>query len=261
MRPETQAARHASPEPVASPALDRHDAPQPPKTHKRVRRYEISYLDEKGNQGDFSVHARALTSVENAFAAFAHNAVIYTRRGYLAVEDVWPGDEVRLPNGDFETLLWRGKITLAANIDAETHETLKLTRFTADALGLDRPDSDILLGPAARLLHRAQGIRKITGAGAAYIPASDFVDGNTILSLVPTRPTPVFQLGFARQCGIMVGGLEFETLHPGTPFELGLRGDGLRQYLSFFPHKRSFEDFGLPRYAHLRLSDLDLIRD
>lgn len=235
--------------PAAAPA------PQLPAT----RKYEISYLSPDGQHGDLTVRARALRSVENAFAAFGHNAVIHTQRGMLAVEDVWPGDEVRMADGQLETLLWRGKITLSADPMSDDAKQLKLTRFTADAFGMHRPDSDLVLGPAARLLHRANGIRKLVGDDVAFFPASDFVDGNTVLSLIPPHPMAVYQLGFARQCSIMVGGLEFETLNPGTPFELGLRGAALKQYLSLFPHKQSFEDFGLPSHPRLRLSDLELL--
>lgn len=240
---------HDAQTPHAAPA-----APQP-----LTRKYDISYLMPDGQQGDFTVRARALRSVENAFAAFGHNAVVQTQRGHLAIEDVWPGDEVRLPDGRYETLMWRGKITLSANPEEDGEETIKLTRFTTDAFGMNRPENDLVLGPAARVLHRASGIRRLTNDDAAFIPAADFVDGNTVVSLVPSRPTPVYQLGFAIPCSILVGGVEFETLNPGTPFDLGLRGAALKQYLSLFPHKKSFEDFGLPIHPRLRLSDLELL--
>lgn len=218
------------------------------------RKYEVMYLDAKGRFNEFSTVARAAPAFEDAFAALGHNAIVQTRSGFIAVEDVYPGDEVRLIDGSYETLLWRGRVTLGNNT-----KTADMTRITGDALGFNRPTQDLLLGPAARLLHRAEGIRKVAGTDAAYFRASEFVDGTNILSLTPGTPVSVFQFGFDRHCGIAVNGLEVETLHPGSAFNLGLRGEALREYLSLFPHKSGFEDFGLMQHPRLRMRDLDLL--
>ena len=151
------------------------------------------------------------------------------------------------------------RITLSPNAADPLIKKAKLTRITGDALGYSRPTQDLVLGPSARILHRSSGIRKVTGVDAAFIPATDFVDGNNVLSLEPTTPVSVYQFGFAAQRSLSVNGIEVETLHPGSAFNLGLRGDALREYLSLFPHKRSFEEFGLMNHPRLRMRDLDLL--
>ncbi|WP_234417100.1 Hint domain-containing protein [Loktanella sp. Alg231-35] len=226
-----------------------------------VRKYEVCYLTPKAKEREFSVQARALPSVESAFSALGPNAIVQTRRGHFAVEDVWPGEDIKLSDGTYERLLWRGKITLSpANVDGEAaSKPTTLTRVTSETYGLNRPEGDLVLGPSARILHRAAGIKRLKGCDRAFIPAADFVDGNTILEIAPTHPTPVYQFGFATHCSMSVNGLDVESLHPGTPFELGLRGAGLTAFLSLFPHKTSFEDFGLLAHPRLRLQDLDLL--
>ena len=223
------------------------------------RKYEVMYLDAHGRFNEYVTVARAHPAFEDAFAALGHSAVVQTQNGYMSVEDVMPGDDVRLADGSFETLQWRGRITL--NLGSEDPKVKKatMTRITGDALGYSRPSQDLVLGPSARILHRASGIRKVTGVDAAFIPAADFVDGNNVLSLEPTTPVSVYQFGFAAQRSLPVNGIEVETLHPGSAFNLGLRGDALREYLSLFPHKRSFEDFGLMNHPRLRMRDLDLL--
>ncbi|MEL7181554.1 MAG: Hint domain-containing protein [Pseudomonadota bacterium] len=223
------------------------------------RKYEVMYLDAHGRFNEFSTVARAHPAFEEAFAALGHSAIVQTQNGHMSVEDVLPGDQVRLADGSYETLQWRGRITLGSVSEATNTKQPKMTRVTSDALGDNRPSQDLLLGPSARLLHRATVIRKVTGTEAAFIPAADFVDGNTVLSLQPSAPVSVFQFGFAAQRCLMVNGLEVETLHPGSAFNLGLRGDALREYLSLFPHKQGFEDFGLMVHPRLRMRDLDLM--
>ena len=126
-------------------------------------------------------------------------------------------------------------------------------------VAMNRPSPDLVLGPTARLLHRAAGVRTLTGKAAAFVPARDFFDGNSFIALRPATPVKVYQLGFKRHCSLTVNGIEIESLHPGTAFALGLRGDMLAQYLALFPHMHSLEDFGEMKNPRLRLRDLDLL--
>ncbi|WP_439156282.1 Hint domain-containing protein [Yoonia sp.] len=210
---------------------------------------------------DITRVAPAIPVFEDAFAALGHGAVLQTRNGPVAVEDLVPGDSIRLADGRYDTLLWRGTMLLRPDDPTTRSETGTLIRIMADTLGLGRPSPDLVLGPTARLFHRASGVRALTGSDAAFIPARDFVDGAQIISLRPAGPVNVYQLGFARHQNISVNGIEIESLHPGTAFSHGLRGDTLTQYLSLFPHKTSLDDFGTMRHPRLRLRDLELLED
>ena len=253
----------AEPIDIFSPQIKRtlaaRQAPKPVVSQHAQRKYEVMFLNAEGRFQEFATVARAHPAFEEAFAALGHAAIVQTENGFTSVEDVLPGDKVRLADGSYETLLWRGRITLNPNREVANGPDISMTRITADSMGFNRPSQDLVLGPSARILHRAGGIRRVTGCDAAFIPATDFVDGNTVLSLRPSAPVSVFQFGFSAQRTLSVNGIEVETLHPGTAFNLGLRGDALREYLSLFPHKRSFEDFGMMDHPRLRLRDLDLL--
>lgn len=223
------------------------------------RKYDIIYLGSSGQIEHVTRVAPAAGVFEDAFAALGHGAVLKTDMGPVAVEDLLPGDMVRLADGQYDTLLWRGTIMLQPDEDLKSRETGCLIRIMADALGYNRPSPDLILGPTARLFHKATGIRTLTGSDAAFIPARDFVDGTHIISLRPAAPVNVYQLGFARHERLSVNGIEIESLHPGTAFSLGLRGDMLAQYLSLFPHKHNFDDFGTMQHPRLRLRDLELL--
>lgn len=223
------------------------------------RKYDITYLTPDGQVEHVTRTAPAVAVFEDAFGALGRGAVLQTENGPVAVEDLVPGDKVRLADGRFQTLRWRGSITLNPDDPGFSAETGSLIRIMADALGYHRPSPDLVLGPTARLYHRAPGVRTLTGSDAAFIPARDFADGTHIIALRPAAPVEVYQLGFDQHQRLAVNGLEIESLHPGTAFALGLRGETLAQYLSLFPHKHSLEDFGTLQNPRLRLRDLDLL--
>lgn len=228
-----------------------------PRVH--MRKYDVAYLSRDNQFNEFSRRGPAIAAFEDAFGALGHGAIVQTNNGPMAVEDVLPGDQIRLSNGRFEKLLWCGAMTLSPQDHDTGSEHGSLTRITADALGLNRPAPDLILGPTARLLHRASGIRTLTGRGAAFFPVRDFVDGTNIIALQPAAEVKVYQLGFEKHEGLAVNGIEIESLHPGTAFALGLRGDMLAQYLALFPHKANLQDFGEMKNPRLRLRDLDLL--
>lgn len=225
----------------------------------RTRKYEVAYLNSDNQIVDFSRQAPANAAFEDAFGALGHGAILQTNNGPMAVEDVLPGDEIRLADGQYEKLLWCGAMTISPVDHDANPEHGSLTRITADALGLNRPSPDLVLGPTARLLHRASGVRTLTGQGAAFVPARDFFDGSSFIALRPAAPVRVYQLGFASHQSLSVNGIEIESLHPGTAFALGLRGEILSQYIALFPHKRSLPDFGEMKHPRLRLRDLQLL--
>lgn len=237
-------------------AQARQDYHAPQRPDLPQRRYDIMYLDHAGQLREKSMLARAHAAFEQAFCVLKFGSIVKTTNGFVSVEDVLPGDRLQLADGTFDTVKWRGSVTMSP-----TEETAgdALTRITPDALGFNRPSPDLVLGHGARILHRAAGIKRVSGSDAAFIPASDFVDGDNVLSLRPASQISMVQFGFNHQRCLLVNGIEVETLHPGSAFNLGLRGSSLRTFMSLFPHKHTFEDFGLMSTPRLRLKDLDLL--
>ena len=133
-----------------------------------------------------------------------------------------------------------------------------MTRLTADAMGFGRPGPDLILGPSARVMHKAPGIKTLSGSDVAFIPARDFIDGSSIIELKPIAPVHCYQLGFDNQERINVNGIEIETLHPGLPHTIPMRADIQALFMSLFPHKQRLSDFGQLLHPRLNMRDLDL---
>lgn len=247
---------NAAPAFPAAPGADAAPVPATKAGNSRMlRKYTITCL-VGGRMFETQRLAPATPAFEGAFAALGRGTILQTRNGPAAVEDLLPGDMLRLIDGSFAPLLWRGMMTITPSDTQPVRHSL--TRITADALGIGRPLQDLVLGPAARLYHATGTVAKLTGKPAAYIPALDFVDGNQFIALRPAAPVDVYQLGFTAHETLMVNGIGVESLHPGTAFSLGLRGAVLAQYLALFPHLRRLDDVGLFRHPRLRLRDLDM---
>lgn len=225
-----------------------------------MRRIEVVHLasPDSADIVEFRRVVPALPAFEEAFCAFGRGAIVQTDRGQVTVEDLLPGDSVRTADAGFQNLLWRGATIISPTAPRQDPVMSTLTRISADAMGIARPMPDLILGPRARLIHRAEGVRKLTGSEMAAIPARDFIDGDNVVRLTPPSAGPVYHLGFAGHHRIVANGMEIESYHPGPAHLFGLRGELLDVFLSCFPHADSIEAFGPPSMPRLNLNDLDL---
>jgi len=241
-------------------ALDRFPARDNTAPRKRplMRKFDIVYLNQNGDIEDLTRLAPAMPAFEDAFAAFGRGALLQTDMGPCAVEDLLPGDRVQTSDAGMQTLLWKGSITIVPGSQNMRPEMGTMTRVTSDSMGLGRPNPDLVLGPSARIVHQANGIKALTGSEAAFVPMRDFIDDASVIELRPAAPVEAYQLGFEGHHMVAVNGLEIETLHPGPAHTLGLRQDMLQLLLTLFPHKVMLGDFGTMRYPRIRLKDLDL---
>lgn len=231
-----------------------------PRVMPLMRKVEIVHLVDPDTL-EFAESTRlvpAHPAFDEAFATFARDTLLSTDRGQVAVEDLLPGDRVKTVDDGFQTLLWRGATVVSSQATGQDPSMGRLTRISADALGIARPMPDLILGPRARLVHRAPGITALTGRDRALIPARDFVDGVQIVDLTPPTTVQVFNLGFAQHHLLTANGVEVGSLHPGPTHLLNLRGDLLALYLSCFPHIRILDDFGPGHLPLLRREDLNL---
>ena len=222
-----------------------------------LRKYEVAHLTPSLHSVEFSKMAPVLPVFENAFGAFGRGAILTTKQGPMAVEDLLPGDEVMTSDHGYQTLLWRGSMVITPS-DTSTSRTM--TRITADAFGLGRPAHDLVLGPAARMRHTSSAAKTLTGSDSALIPVQDFVDGDQVIALRPIAPVHTYQLGFAAHTCVKVNGIDVETLHPGPAHALGLGHDMLTHFMALFPHMNRPADFGPLIAPRLRKDDLDLVR-
>jgi hypothetical protein len=235
-----------------SPVLEQVDA----RPKALMRRYNTLWLSASGDIEDSTRIAPATPLFEEAFSALARGSVLQTEEGRIAIEDIVPGMRVLTAEGEAVRVMWIGSMMVYSGAVAEGLDPVKLTRFTADAMGHGRPMQDVILGPRARLLLRDQRCAAFTQSATAYVPARSYLDGVSVIEVTPAAPICVFHLALERHGTLRVGGLEVESYHPGTGLEAMMEPRMLSLFKDLFPHVSGLEGFG--EAAHQRLTKFEV---
>lgn len=223
-----------------------------------TRTYDMMWLAPNGDIMDQRTKAPAVSVFEDAFSAFARGALIPTKRGPVAIEDVLPGDHVETVGGDVLPIKWIGSMQLdATGIRKRGAAPECLYRLMADSFGYGRPAPDLLLGQGARYLHHTHALKSFLGTPEALAPVSSLVDGQSVVKVTPISSVRTYHICLPQHRVIRVNGVELETYHPGTSASGQLLG-GLRDtFMELFPHLSELGDFGA--MIHPRLSERDLL--
>lgn len=240
---------------VPSEPVTSFQPPALPQATKRpqVRRYTTTTLLPNGDICETRHVAPALPLFEDAFCAFARGSLIATEYGPVAIEDLLPGDRVITADGNTEGVIWKGSTTVVPGAHQAQARDMTLTRITSEAFGHARPMSSIICGPAARLLHTPHRLRALADGNQVLSPAHSFVDGVNIIETTPPTPVELFHICLPRHATLRIGGLEFETYHPGMD-AIRKTGPAMRElFLKLFPHLNGMGGFG--PLAHTRLDD------
>lgn len=214
------------------------------KQSAQLRRYEVCSLLPNGSVAETRHIAPALPLFEQAFTAFTRSSLIETDFGPVAIEDLLPGDRVLTHDGSFEEVVWKGMTTLIPARSSASGASHKLTSIMADSLGMQKPISCVVAGPAARLLCTPAHLRHRATQGERLTPVQEFEDGMNIFEAAPPAPVDMFHICLRHHAVIKVGGLQFESYHPGKD-ALKLVSYPIKTlYLNMFPHVESITDFG-----------------
>lgn len=232
--------------PVSQGAQQRWTARRPtiaPQTRFPMRRYEALSLLPDNSLAEVVKRAPAHPLFEGAFCALARGTIMATEDGPVAVEDLLPGTRIETRDAGYQTLLWIGTITLLPN-QQPGQTPARLFRIPVDSFGPARPMPDLMLAPHARLLHRNERLRELVQDDSALTPITAFEDGQSVIRVAPASPVSTYHLAFKDHHILRANGLEIESYHPGNDLVNRIGGDGLRLFMSFFPHISTIAEFG-----------------
>ena len=216
---------------------------RPQRASSLMRRYEAAALLSDLSITTTSRVAPATPIFEEATTAFARGTLIPTVRGPVAIEDLMPGDYVESNAGN-QPVTWIGSTTYVPGIDDDATTLASLTRITSDAFGPSRPQGDVLVGPAARMVVQRPRLKALIGQDRVLVPVSDFADGDRIVTVTPVGAVQLYHLMLGHHGTIMVGGMAMETYHPGKALSQLSDGALRAQFLSIFPNVEVVQDFG-----------------
>ncbi len=226
----------------------------------QVRRYTTTTLLPNGDICETRHLAPALPLFEDAFCAFARGTLIETDIGPIAVEDLLPGDRVLTGDGATEEVIWKGNVTIVPGLKQVQKRDMKLTRITSDSFGMARPMASVICGPSARLLHTPDQFRALSGGNRVLSLARSFVDGVNIIETAPPTPVELYHVCLPRHATLRIGGLEFESYHPGTQSARMISHAMRSLYLNLFPHVDSVGGFGPVAFPRAGEGQVDALR-
>jgi hypothetical protein len=169
-----------------------------------------------------------------AVICFTPGTRISTPDGPRLVEHLSEGDWVHTKDNGPQALRWIGGRRISG---ARLYVTpaLRPVRFRADALGLGRPDKDLVVSPHHRMLVAGNAARALFNADEVLVAAKDLVNDRSIVIDRTQRELQYIHLLFDAHQVIVANGLETESFHPDCVDIDEMSGDQKRRLLEGFP--------------------------
>lgn len=144
---------------------------------------------------------------------FTPGTRIRTDRGDVAVEEIVEGDRIQTKDNGLQDVLWKGEKRISgARLYAMPE--LRPIRLRAGALGVERPDADLIVSPSHRLLVKGAKARALFNTDEVLVTARDLLnDRNVVRDLTLTSVTYIHLL-LPHHEVVFANGLETESFHP-----------------------------------------------
>lgn len=160
---------------------------------------------------------------------FTPGTMIQTPSGARRVEDLREGDKVQTKDNGAEEICWIGSRRMTgARLFAMPH--LRPIRIGAGALGIERPDCELVVSPEHRMLVKGGAARALFNTPEVLVSARDLVNGSSIAVDRQLREVTYIHLLLPRHQILWANGVETESYHPANA-ALSTLGDGDRARL------------------------------
>ncbi len=146
---------------------------------------------------------------------FTPGTRITTPDGTRRIEDLHPGDRIQTKDNGEQEVLWTGHRRMSgARLYAMPH--LRPIRFRSGALGIDRPDEDLLVSPQHRMLVKGAAAQSLFHADEVLIAAEDLLNDGSICVDRMLREVTYVHVLLERHQIVWANGLETESFHPSN---------------------------------------------
>jgi len=159
---------------------------------------------------------RAMASQDTpAVICFTPGTMIETPQGPRPVQELRAGAHVCTRDDGPQEILWVGSRRMSgARLYAMPQ--LRPIRFRAGALGIGRPEGDLLVSPQHRVLVSGAAARALFNESEVLVAAADLVNGRTIRIEQGLREVNYVHLLLGRHQVLQANGLATESFHPAS---------------------------------------------
>lgn len=146
---------------------------------------------------------------------FTPGTRLATPEGPKLIQSLHPGDLVLTKDDGPQEILWTGHRRMSgARLYAMPH--LRPIRFRTGALGQGRPDPDLVVSPAHRMLIKGSAAQALFGTSEVLVRAEDLVNDTTIAVDHALREVTYVHILLGRHNIVFANGIEAESFHPSN---------------------------------------------
>jgi hypothetical protein len=160
-------------------------------------------------------HSGAGARTAGGVICFTPDTRLATPMGPRMIRDLQPGDMIETRDNGPQEVLWCGHRRMTgARLYAMPH--LRPIRFKAGALGIGRPDEDLLVSPQHRMLLKGPAAQALFNTPEVLVAAEDLLNDQTVIVDHTLREVTYVHILLQRHNVIWANGLESESFHPSN---------------------------------------------
>lgn len=169
---------------------------------------------------------------------FTPGTMIQTPTGRKPVELLREGDKVQTRDNGAQEIEWIGSRRMTgARLMAMPH--LRPVRIRAGALGIDRPEEELLVSPEHRMLVRGAAARELFNTDEVLVAARHLVNGTSVSSDAQMREVTYIHLLLPAHQILWANNVETESFHPASADFNTLADGDRRRLLNYRPELES----------------------
>ena len=183
---------------------------------------------------------------------FTPGTRIDTPDGPRLIEDLREGDRVSTKDNGAQDIQWIGSRRMTgARLFAMPR--LRPVRIAAGALGVERPDEELLVSPEHRMLIEGDVARSLFNTSEVLVAARDLINGTNITVDLQVKEVTYVHLLLPRHEVLRANGIETESFHPANAALSTLDGEDRVRLLKRLPDLE-FDPHTYGTYARRNLS-------
>jgi len=160
-------------------------------------------------------HSGAGARVAGGVICFTPETQLMTPDGARRISALHPGDMILTRDNGPQQILWTGHRRMTgARLYAMPH--LRPIRFRAGALGIGRPQDDLLVSPQHRMLIKGAAAQALFNTSEVLVAAEDLINDTSILVDHAMREVTYVHILLEQHNIVWANGLETESFHPSN---------------------------------------------
>lgn len=165
---------------------------------------------------------------------FTPGTRIATPDGPRLIEELREGDRIETKDSGAQEVLWIGSRRMTgARLFAMPR--LRPVRFRAGALGVERPDDELIVSPEHRMLVEGRVAQALFNTDEVLVQARDLVNGRDVVIDSQLKEVTYVHLLLPAHQVVWANGVETESFHPGNTALATLSDGDRRRLLEGFP--------------------------